>query len=75
MAGRVPAGSSRAAVAAEMETIFVQNLKYAANVFSKVGDRLSIRSKTGLNTELMILLLINSLLPQLSLFKWKKETF
>lgn len=38
MAGRVPAGSSRATVAAEMEAIFVQNLKYAADVFSKVGD-------------------------------------
>lgn len=47
MAGRVPAGSSRAAVAAEMEAIFVQNLKYAADVFSKVGDLLSIISKTG----------------------------
>lgn len=47
MAGRVPAGSSRAAVATEMEAIFVQNLIYAADVLSKVSDLLSIRCKTG----------------------------
>lgn len=38
MAGRVPVGSQRAEVAQEMEDIFVQNLKYAAHILSKVGD-------------------------------------
>ncbi|XP_070765276.1 putative hydroxypyruvate isomerase [Enoplosus armatus] len=37
MAGRVPAGSRRTAVAKEMEAIFVQNLSYAADVLSKEG--------------------------------------
>ncbi|XP_068449259.1 putative hydroxypyruvate isomerase isoform X1 [Clinocottus analis] len=37
MAGRVPLGSNRAAVAKEMEAIFVQNLNYAAEIFSKEG--------------------------------------
>ncbi|XP_071342898.1 putative hydroxypyruvate isomerase isoform X2 [Trachinotus anak] len=35
MAGRVPDGSHRTAVAKEMEAIFVQNLNYAADVLSK----------------------------------------
>lgn len=38
MAGRVPVGSHRTAVAKEMEAIFVQNLNYAADVLSKVSD-------------------------------------
>lgn len=38
MAGRVPMGSQRKAVAKEMEAVFVQNLKYAADILSKVGD-------------------------------------
>ncbi|XP_056235053.1 putative hydroxypyruvate isomerase isoform X2 [Seriola aureovittata] len=37
MAGRVPVGSHRTAVAKEMEAIFVQNLNYAADVLSKEG--------------------------------------
>lgn len=37
MAGRIPVGSHRAAVAKEMEAIFVQNLIYAADILSKVG--------------------------------------
>ncbi|KAM9357630.1 putative hydroxypyruvate isomerase [Symphorus nematophorus] len=37
MAGRVPVGSNRTAVAKEMEAIFVQNLNYAADVLSKEG--------------------------------------
>lgn len=37
MAGRVPVGSHRTAVAKEMEAIFVQNLTYAADILSKVG--------------------------------------
>ncbi|XP_056133118.1 putative hydroxypyruvate isomerase [Lampris incognitus] len=37
MAGRIPVGSDRAAVALEMETTFVQNLKYASDVLSKEG--------------------------------------
>ncbi|XP_034387456.1 putative hydroxypyruvate isomerase isoform X2 [Cyclopterus lumpus] len=37
MAGRVPVGSHRMAVAKEMEAIFVQNLNYAADIFSKEG--------------------------------------
>ncbi|KAM4628725.1 putative hydroxypyruvate isomerase [Polymixia lowei] len=37
MAGRIPLGSDRAAVTMEMETVFVQNLKYAADVLSKEG--------------------------------------
>ncbi|XP_061593390.1 putative hydroxypyruvate isomerase [Cololabis saira] len=35
MAGRVPAGAQRAAVASEMEDVFVQNLTYAADVLAK----------------------------------------
>ncbi|XP_075901816.1 putative hydroxypyruvate isomerase [Nelusetta ayraudi] len=37
MAGRFPAGSRQPEVAAQMEAVFVQNLKYAADVFSKEG--------------------------------------
>uniref|UniRef100_A0A3P8UL55 Putative hydroxypyruvate isomerase n=2 Tax=Cynoglossus semilaevis TaxID=244447 RepID=A0A3P8UL55_CYNSE len=37
MAGRVPAGSHRAAVVKEMEAVFVQNLRYAADVLSEEG--------------------------------------
>lgn len=42
MAGRVPVGSHRMAVAKEMEAIFVQNLNYAADILSKVGDLFSV---------------------------------
>lgn len=38
MAGRFPVGSKLPQVAAQMEAVFVHNLKYAADVFSKVGD-------------------------------------
>lgn len=38
MAGRVPVGLQRTAVAKEMEGVFVQNLSYAADVLSKVRD-------------------------------------
>ncbi|XP_072540046.1 putative hydroxypyruvate isomerase [Salminus brasiliensis] len=37
MAGRVPAGMPRSAIAVEMEATFVQNLKYAADVLAKEG--------------------------------------
>ncbi|XP_032381684.1 putative hydroxypyruvate isomerase [Etheostoma spectabile] len=37
MAGRIPVGSHRVAVAKEMEAIFVQNLTYAADILSKEG--------------------------------------
>ncbi|XP_068599437.1 putative hydroxypyruvate isomerase isoform X2 [Brachionichthys hirsutus] len=37
MAGRVPVGSHRREVAQEMEDVFVQNLKYAADVLLKHG--------------------------------------
>ncbi|TVK90577.1 putative hydroxypyruvate isomerase [Bagarius yarrelli] len=37
MAGRVPAGAKLSEVGLEMERIFVQNLKHAANVLSKEG--------------------------------------
>ncbi|XP_067369486.1 putative hydroxypyruvate isomerase isoform X2 [Channa argus] len=37
MAGRVPVGSHRPAVAKEMEAIFVKNLNYAADILSKEG--------------------------------------
>ncbi|XP_020790153.1 putative hydroxypyruvate isomerase [Boleophthalmus pectinirostris] len=37
MAGRVPLGSHRAEVAQEMESIFIQNLEYAADLLSKKG--------------------------------------
>nr|XP_012777349.1 putative hydroxypyruvate isomerase isoform X3 [Maylandia zebra] len=37
MAGRVPVDSDRATVAKEMEAVFVQNLKYAADILSKEG--------------------------------------
>lgn len=40
MAGRVPAGADRSAVAMEMEDTFVQNLKHAAGVLSKVTPHL-----------------------------------
>lgn len=36
MAGRVPAGSQRTSVAREMEETFIQNLRYAADLLSKV---------------------------------------
>ena len=39
MAGRVPVGSDRAEVASEMESTFVQNLQYAADVLMKVNDK------------------------------------
>uniref|UniRef100_A0A3P9KA79 Putative hydroxypyruvate isomerase n=1 Tax=Oryzias latipes TaxID=8090 RepID=A0A3P9KA79_ORYLA len=35
MAGRIPAGSSRASAAREMEAVFIQNLRYAADVLQK----------------------------------------
>ncbi|KAL2301794.1 hypothetical protein Nmel_011190 [Mimus melanotis] len=35
MAGRVPLGTDRAAVAGEMETIFIENLRYAADLLSQ----------------------------------------
>ncbi|XP_026851727.2 putative hydroxypyruvate isomerase [Electrophorus electricus] len=37
MAGRVPAGAQRAAVAMEMEATFVQNLRHAADMLAKEG--------------------------------------
>lgn len=37
MAGRVPLGTDRAAVAGEMETIFIENLRYAADLLSQVS--------------------------------------
>lgn len=37
MAGRVPLGTDRAAVAGEMETTFIENLKYTADLLSKVS--------------------------------------
>ncbi|XP_029286291.1 putative hydroxypyruvate isomerase isoform X2 [Cottoperca gobio] len=37
MAGRVPVGSHRLAVAKEMEAVFVHNLNYAADILSKEG--------------------------------------
>ncbi|CAL8256028.1 unnamed protein product [Merluccius merluccius] len=37
MAGRIPVGADRANVASEMESTFVQNLKYAADVLIKEG--------------------------------------
>lgn len=37
MAGRVPTGTARSAIAVEMEATFVQNLKYAADVLAKEG--------------------------------------
>lgn len=37
MAGRVPLGSNRAEMAKEMESIFIQNLEYAADLLSKRG--------------------------------------
>ncbi|XP_073936494.1 putative hydroxypyruvate isomerase isoform X5 [Castor canadensis] len=50
MAGRVPQGADRAAVRGEMETVFLENLKYAAGVLAQVrgrnvGDQL--RHETG----------------------------
>lgn len=37
MAGRVPLGADRAAVAGEMETTFVENLRYAADLLAQVS--------------------------------------
>ncbi|XP_022531108.1 putative hydroxypyruvate isomerase [Astyanax mexicanus] len=37
MAGRVPTGTARPAIAVEMEATFVQNLKYAADILAKEG--------------------------------------
>lgn len=36
MAGRVPQGADRAAIQGEMETVFLENLKYAAGVLAQV---------------------------------------
>lgn len=36
MAGRVPQGADRAAVKGEMETVFVENLRHAAEVLAQV---------------------------------------
>lgn len=47
MAGRVPVGSQRTAVAREMEDTFIQNLRYAADVLSKVGDGACWRGTDG----------------------------
>lgn len=44
MAGRVPPGADRAAVQAEMETVFLENLRHAAGVLAQVRGR---------NTQLM----------------------
>lgn len=38
MAGRVPVGSQRSAVSQKMEDTFIQNLRYAADLLSKVAD-------------------------------------
>lgn len=43
MAGRIPAGASRSAVSREMEEVFVQNLRYAAEILSKVSDVIQSR--------------------------------
>ena len=41
MAGRVPLGADRAAVAGEMETTFIENLRYAADLLAQVsGERI-----------------------------------
>ncbi|KAG7228909.1 hypothetical protein INR49_008687 [Caranx melampygus] len=45
MAGRIPVGSHRTAVAKEMEAVFVQNLNHAASVLSKWSSQEGI---TGL---------------------------
>lgn len=37
MAGRLPEGAHRAAVAKEMEATFVENLNYAADLLSQVN--------------------------------------
>lgn len=37
MAGRVPLGADRAAVAGEMETTFIENLRYAADLLAQVS--------------------------------------
>ncbi|NXY49582.1 HYI isomerase, partial [Ceuthmochares aereus] len=37
MAGRVPLGADRAAVAGEMETTFIENLRYAADLLAQEG--------------------------------------
>lgn len=37
MAGRVPLGTERAAVAGEMETTFIENLRYTADLLSQVS--------------------------------------
>lgn len=36
MAGRVPRGADREAVKSEMETVFVENLRHAAEVLAQV---------------------------------------
>lgn len=37
MAGRVPPGTDRAAVAGEMETTFIENLRYTADLLAQVS--------------------------------------
>uniref|UniRef100_A0A8B9LHT0 Putative hydroxypyruvate isomerase n=1 Tax=Astyanax mexicanus TaxID=7994 RepID=A0A8B9LHT0_ASTMX len=43
MAGRVPTGTARPAIAVEMEATFVQNLKYAADILAKVIQNLTLQ--------------------------------
>lgn len=39
MAGRVPLGADRAAMAGEMETTFIENLRYAADLLAQVSRK------------------------------------
>lgn len=39
MAGRVPLGADRAAVAGKMETTFIENLRYAADLLAQVSGK------------------------------------
>lgn len=52
MAGRVPLGADRAAVAGEMETTFVENLRYAADLLAQVsGEQVLLRGCSSWGTE------------------------
>ncbi|XP_037259456.1 putative hydroxypyruvate isomerase isoform X1 [Falco biarmicus] len=48
MAGRVPLGTDRAAVAGKMETTFIENLRYAADLLAQGGITVLQEDLTGL---------------------------
>lgn len=67
MAGRVPAGAQLSEVGVEMETTFVQNLKHAADILSKV--------KQALNPSSLLLPRFSVLLENWPCLCWRRHIF